>query len=144
MTERELAQLSKLNTKRENKLYMTERECQEFVELIIKMQTEEIERLRNDLIRATTTLVHAGFKDTGEYLWQAAKATPSVPQWIPVSEPPKEAGRYWCYVEYQTCLGLSHYQWNCSWDGKEWWCGDGLIGEVTHWMPLPAAPEQPE
>ena len=63
--------------------------------------------------------------------------------WIPVSDLPKEAGRYWCYVEYQTCLSLSHYQWNCSWNGEEWG-GDGLIGKVTHWMPLPAAPEQPE
>ena len=71
----------------------------------------------------------------------AAKAQ-AVPQWIPVSERlPGEIGRYWCYVEEQNELGVSHYQWNCSWNGAEW-SGDGLTCVVTHWMPLPAPPEQ--
>lgn len=151
MTEQELAQLSKLNTKRENKLCMTERECQEFVELIIKMQTEEIERLRNDLIRATTTLVYAGFKDTGEYLWQAAKAMPSVPQWIPVSERlPDSDDEVLVYPfpdnSYGIRLGTYH-----PYEGKlkgKWTYEEERhsyyeqveINNVTHWMPLPAAP----
>lgn len=72
--------------------------------------------------------------------WQAAKAQ-AVPQWIPVNDPPKEIGRYWCYVEEQNDLGVSHYQWNCSWNGDEW-SGECLTGVVTHWMPLLSAPEQ--
>ncbi|HBS6651789.1 TPA: DUF551 domain-containing protein [Klebsiella pneumoniae] len=62
--------------------------------------------------------------------------------WIPVSERmPEEGGRYWCYVEEQNSLGKSHYQWNCSWNGDVW-SDKALTGRVTHWMPLPAAPQE--
>ncbi|WP_312131934.1 DUF551 domain-containing protein [Leclercia sp.] len=63
--------------------------------------------------------------------------------WIPCSERmPEEVGRYWCYVEEQNSLGKSHYQWNCSWNGDRWWVESENGGRVTHWMPLPAAPQQ--
>ncbi|MEV9402478.1 DUF551 domain-containing protein [Klebsiella pneumoniae] len=63
-------------------------------------------------------------------------------KWIPVSERvPEEGGRYWCYVEKQNSLGKSHYQWNCSWNGDVW-SDKALTGRVTHWMPLPAAPQE--
>ncbi|HIF6392926.1 TPA: DUF551 domain-containing protein [Klebsiella pneumoniae] len=62
--------------------------------------------------------------------------------WIPVNERmPEEGGRYWCYVEEQNSLGKSHYQWNCSWNGDVW-SDKALTGRVTHWMPLPAAPQE--
>ncbi|HBZ7302686.1 TPA: DUF551 domain-containing protein [Klebsiella pneumoniae] len=64
-------------------------------------------------------------------------------KWIPVSErKPEESGRYWCYVEEQNDLGKSHYQWNCSWNGERWWVESKNGGIVTHWMPLPAAPQE--
>ncbi len=64
-------------------------------------------------------------------------------KWIPVSERlPEEGGRYWCYVEEQNDLGKSHYQWNCSWSGDRWWVESEGGGIVTHWMPLPAAPQE--
>ncbi|HCR0925059.1 TPA: DUF551 domain-containing protein [Klebsiella aerogenes] len=69
--------------------------------------------------------------------------SPVIPDtWIPVSERlPEEGGRYWCYVEEQNSLGKSHYQWNCSWNGEIW--SDAMMhGRVTHWMPLPAAPQE--
>nr|WP_109212670.1 DUF551 domain-containing protein [Klebsiella michiganensis] len=63
-------------------------------------------------------------------------------KWIPVSERlPEEGGRYWCYVEEQNSLGKSHYQWNCSWNGDVW-SDNALTGRVTHWMPLPTAPQE--
>ncbi|MCX8303602.1 DUF551 domain-containing protein [Enterobacter pseudoroggenkampii] len=63
--------------------------------------------------------------------------------WIPVSgRMPEAEGRYWCYVEEQNCLGKSHYQWNCSWNGDRWWVESDNGGRVTHWMELPAAPQQ--
>lgn len=66
-----------------------------------------------------------------------------VQEWIPCSERmPEEIGRYWCYVEEQNDLGKSHYQWNCSWNGDRWWVESDNGGRVTHWMPLPAAPQQ--
>ena len=69
--------------------------------------------------------------------------SPVIPDiWIPVNErKPEESGRYWCYVEEQNDLGKSHYQWNCSWNG-EIWGGAMMYGRVTHWMPLPAAPQE--
>lgn len=69
--------------------------------------------------------------------------SPVIPGWIPVSEKlPEESGRYWCYVEEQTDLGKSHYQWNCSWNGERWWVEGEDGGIVTHWMPLPVAPKE--
>ncbi|HHJ4503787.1 TPA: DUF551 domain-containing protein, partial [Raoultella ornithinolytica] len=66
-----------------------------------------------------------------------------IPGWIPVSERmPEESGRYWCYVEEQNSLGKSHYQWNCSWNGERWWVENESGGVVTHWMLLPAAPQE--
>ena len=64
-------------------------------------------------------------------------------EWIPVSESlPEDSGRYWCYVEEQNDLGKSHYQWNCSWNGDRWWVESEGSGIVTHWMPLPEAPQE--
>lgn len=63
--------------------------------------------------------------------------------WVACSERmPEEGGRYWCYVEEQNDLGKSHYQWNCAWNGDRWWVESDNGGRVTHWMPLPAAPQQ--
>jgi hypothetical protein len=69
---------------------------------------------------------------------------PVIPDgWVACSERmPEQSGRYWCYVEEQNDLGKSHYQWNCSWNGDRWWVESENGGRVTHWMPLPAAPQQ--
>lgn len=73
---------------------------------------------------------------------QSGNSPAQNPGWIPVSERlPEVGGRYWCYVEEQNSLGKSHYQWNCSWNG-EIWGGAMMYGRVTHWMPLPAAPQE--
>ncbi|EHT1247854.1 DUF551 domain-containing protein [Salmonella enterica] len=90
-----------------------------------------------------------GAKNAAWLAWQARAAmlqagnSPVSPDgWVSVSERmPEEGGRYWCYVEEQNSLGKSHYQWNCSWNG-EVWSDKALTGRVTHWMPLPAAPQQ--
>ncbi|WP_394853743.1 DUF551 domain-containing protein [Enterobacter cloacae] len=44
-------------------------------------------------------------------------------------------------MEEQNSLGKSHYQWNCSWNEGAW-SDKALTGRVTHWMPLPAAPQE--
>jgi len=64
-------------------------------------------------------------------------------KWNPVYINPSEPGRYWCYVEYYTDIGISHYQWNCSWNGKEWNIEHPVTGRdnVTHWIPLHDVPE---
>ncbi len=88
--------------------------------------------------------VGAGFKVEEFVSLENHRATTQAEPWIKCSERmPDEYGRYWCYVEEQNSLGKSHYQWNCSWNGDEW-SDDALTGRVrvTHWMPLPAEPEQ--
>lgn len=69
--------------------------------------------------------------------------SPVIPDtWIPVSERnPDDIGRYWCYVEDQKSHGEYSYHWNCSWNGS-YWSGAMMHGRVTHWMPLPAAPQE--
>lgn len=80
--------------------------------------------------------------EPGTKLYLHAQPAPVVSGWIPVSERlPEEGGRYWCYVEEQNSLGKSHYQWNCSWN-KGAWSDKALTGRVTHWMPLPDAPQE--
>lgn len=85
--------------------------------------------------------------ENGEWVrhedYAALEANCSTMQWIECSERiPDEIGRYWCYVEEQNSLGKSHYQWNCSWNGDRWWVESGNGGRVTHWMPLPTAPQK--
>jgi uncharacterized coiled-coil protein SlyX len=64
-------------------------------------------------------------------------------KWMSVETPPKESGRYWCYVRELNDLGVAHYQWNCyydkevnQWREKSMGAGD----QVTHWQPLPSPP----
>ena len=65
-----------------------------------------------------------------------------MPKWVPVSEPPKEVGRYWCYVEEYNDLGRSHYQWNCSWNPHDNRWGNLQSGhKVLYWTNL--MPEPP-
>lgn len=89
-----------------------------------------------------TTLDAARELKEGKYLLYRHAQQPVVSGWIPVSERlPEEGVRYWCYVEEQNSLGKSHYQWNCSWNGDVWY-DNALTGRVTHWMPLPTAPQE--
>ncbi|EPJ5059293.1 TPA: hypothetical protein ACWX4A_004108 [Klebsiella pneumoniae] len=45
-------------------------------------------------------------------------------------------------MEEQNDLGKSHYQWNCSWNGERWRVESENGGIVTHWIPLPAVPQE--
>lgn len=59
--------------------------------------------------------------------------------WVSVETPPRESGRYWCYVEEVNDLGISHFQWNCAYSANEnRWSDDGRI---THWQPLSSPPK---
>lgn len=59
-------------------------------------------------------------------------------------EPPPEGGRYWCYCEEINSLGMSHFQWNCSYSPTEKTFSDNLQTiKVTHWMPLADVPSRP-
>ena len=74
--------------------------------------------------------------------WQAAKAH-TVPQWIPVSERlPDEDGTYFCLGHDGTpfvCLFRT-----TKYEGKIWLRSTGTkrIYGITHWMPVPTAPEK--
>ena len=74
--------------------------------------------------------------------WKAAKSQ-AVSQWIPVSERlPENEGTYFCLGHNGTpfvCLFRT-----TKYEGKIWLRSTGTrrIDGITHWMPLPAAPEQ--
>lgn len=53
------------------------------------------------------------------------------------TNPPTDPDRYWCLVKEQNDLGISYYQWNCSYN-----VGVGFTKphhndiEITHWTEL--------
>lgn len=72
------------------------------------------------------------------------KAGP-VTGWIKCSERmPGTVGLYCCCVDEDKTSGKRNCVINCLWDGNGWDepAVRALGGTVTHWMPLPAAPEQ--
>lgn len=55
----------------------------------------------------------------------------------------KIGGRYWCYVEEVNDLGVSHYQWNCSYNESMKVWGNVDNGKVLYWTNLlPNPPKQ--
>ena len=64
-------------------------------------------------------------------------------EWIPATNPPKEGGRYWCYCKEINDLGISHFQWNCSYDIQEnSWRDNHETYNVTHWTELLPPPNK--
>ncbi len=58
-----------------------------------------------------------------------------------IATPPKEGGRYWCLVEEITELGVSHFQWNCSYHKIEKrWSDDKKDCNVIYWTELAPMP----
>ena len=74
--------------------------------------------------------------------WKAAKAQ-AVPKWISVKDklPSDDIGRVLAWVVEQNSLGKCGFVWNCS-------HANGVFSDkfetfqVTHWMPLPDAPQE--
>lgn len=59
------------------------------------------------------------------------------------TNPPKESGRYWCFVKEQNDLGISFYQWNCSYNVDSGFTKpDNNTIEITHWTELMPNPDQ--
>lgn len=62
-------------------------------------------------------------------------------KWIPVSERmPEEGGRYLAWIQQQNDLGLSQWADNVGYQPDS--LGFRVAGRVTHWMPLPARPQE--
>ena len=56
-------------------------------------------------------------------------------------ELPKEGARYWCIVEEINDLGISYFQWNCSFhDVEKRWYDDGKECCVIWWTELAPHP----
>ncbi|WP_420878111.1 DUF551 domain-containing protein [Raoultella ornithinolytica] len=55
---------------------------------------------------------------------------------------PDEGGRYLAWVQQQNDLGLSQWADNVGYHPDS--LGFRVTGRVTHWMPLPAAPQEPK
>ena len=83
------------------------------------------------------------FRNNQAEAWQAAKAQ-ALPEWISVEDklPSDDIGRVLAWVVEQNSLGKCGFAWNCS-------HSNGVFSDkfetfqVTHWMPLPDAPQEP-
>ena len=104
-------------------------------------QREEFEKwfFENGFLKSATI----GEKMLMLQAWKAAKARAARPQLIPVSERlPDEDGTYFCLGHDGTpfvCLFRT-----TKYEGKIWLRSTGTrrIDGITHWMPVPTAPEQ--
>lgn len=74
----------------------------------------------------------------------------TVQEWFPVTEPPKENGRYYVYVKMHDIFYVkiaSFYKESVTGlHDKGWYDYDSDIGfyevkNITHWMPLPTPPK---
>lgn len=62
-------------------------------------------------------------------------------RWVPVSKKtPKENGRYYCYDQSHDWKFIAAFQGGRTWEVDSNMAGSALL-TVTHWMPLPKAPE---
>lgn len=76
------------------------------------------------------------------YSAQFKQALAKADEWGSVEIPPKESGRYWCYVKEINDLGVSYFQWNCSYDVIDNTWSDNLkLMTVTHWTNLLPNPQ---
>lgn len=60
--------------------------------------------------------------------------------WRPIETAPKDGSAIWVVAS----LYAKPFQYECNWNGAEWYHGFGDAWAVlnpTHWMPLPAAPK---
>lgn len=76
--------------------------------------------------------------------WKAAKAQ-AVPKWIPVSErlpPVGELGSSNEYIVYETLNNKVQHDYFIITDDEHPPFWNYYDNHVTHWMPLPSAPEQ--
>ncbi|WP_052285672.1 DUF551 domain-containing protein [Kluyvera genomosp. 1] len=108
-------------------------------ELLVSREAVPVAQVLSSRVGNDTSTIDKAFPD-GTLLYTSPPVIAG--GWITVSERlPEDGGRYWCYVEEQNSLGKSHYQWNCSWNGDAF-SDAALTGRVTHWQPLPAAPQE--
>ena len=97
----------------------------------------------NDLFMILTTRTILEWSKIYPEDWQEVFENDS--PWISIKDSlPEEGGRYWCYVKEITDLGISYYQWNCSYHEieKRWTENTYIVPIVTHWMPLPEPPKR--
>ena len=84
-------------------------------------------------------LAACDFKEERERLREA------MPRWIPVTEPPKEDGKYiTLFADGFVCE--NHYMVFTKDDmhpeGGKWYHNEASLGGVTHWMPIPTPPKE--
>lgn len=112
---------------------------------------------RDELERSTLSLVSPEYFNLNTEMawkaWQAARALPAdvAPGWLPIESAPKDGTYVLLWEQYGTNPFVG-YWWRDRWsvshehvDAEGGWDGanvvDAISMPVTHWMPLPAAPD---
>jgi len=112
-------------------------------ELMKKWPMNEIPDNVREFAVAWGAPFHMGIRDTVKLARDILNVYEDMYPWISADKPPKESGRYWCYVEEINDLGKSYFQWNCYYDATENRWSDNLKSVmVTHWAFLKPPPQK--
>jgi hypothetical protein len=89
-----------------------------------------------------TSISFIGGKEEGYVtIKQRLDAALSKPEWIPVSEPPKEVGvKYLVFLSFFGCEVTDMVYWGDFWNFSTVDEGPSY-DQPTHWMPFPKGPE---
>ena len=88
---------------------------------------------------AAWDLYRAEKQETASLRAQLAEAMAAAPRWVPVTERLPEPGVH-VLIDLDGDVLIARFF------ESDWWLDPGgeLIGDITHWMPLPGAPAQAE
>ena len=107
-------------------------------------ETEQFMWRKNNVSDTEVEYVHLMNQRWYAWLACAKSKAQAVPKWISVKDklPSDDIGRVLAWVVEQNSLGKCGFVWNCS-------HSNGVFSDkfetfqVTHWMPLPDAPQEP-
>ncbi|HHL1831408.1 TPA: DUF551 domain-containing protein [Klebsiella pneumoniae] len=97
--------------------------------------SEPVAEITEDLGRLFVKIHYPTTLKAGDKLYRHAQPAPVVPGWIPVSERMPESNGVYFGWDGKRVLEV-----NCFFGGFS--ANQFIHGEITHWMPLPAAPQE--
>lgn len=119
-------------------LYRAEKQETASLRAQLAEATKQAETDRQHALRLFRDL-HATSEERDALRSQLAEARAAAPRWVPVTERLPEPGVH-VLIDLDGDMLIARFF------ESDWWLDPGgeLIGDITHWMPLPGAPAQAE
>lgn len=117
---------------------------EQLIDISEKLKTESLFLFTTKVVETKKEIIALEVKKRRDELNKAFFKSDQIRTWKDaVMNPPKEAGRYWCYVRELKDLGFSYYQWNCSYNPNDSYCwSDGTTNvQVLMWTELLENPD---